>query len=176
MPGSFTTTAGWAVRQYAWKAPTDMPGFRLKNETALTISGLGPHVAGDREPVEVGVGQRRVRPHPHLLQEPVDLAKVLRGVPGRAFHEVMGGLRSVVRADAAVAPGRPRAVRGEPAAHGVAVAGDGLSVGHRRRGALVEPLLGEMFLLAGVDERRSHAEDVEAELAHGPVAAGRLHA
>src|SRR6266511_1015842 len=56
MPGSFTTTSGWAVRQYAWNASTDMPGFRLKNETALTISGL----------VRI-LRDRRLHPHPGPL-------------------------------------------------------------------------------------------------------------
>src|SRR6266542_1918367 len=37
MPGSLTTTSGWAARQYAWKAATDIPDLRLKNESAVTM-------------------------------------------------------------------------------------------------------------------------------------------
>src|SRR5439155_21194460 len=42
MPGSLTTTSGWAVRQWAWKASTDIPALRLKNETALTMPEIIP--------------------------------------------------------------------------------------------------------------------------------------
>src|SRR6266581_8348542 len=105
---------------------------------AVLRVGLRPDLFRKREPLEVGFGQRRVRLHLHALEKPVDLAQVLGGVPRGALHEVVGRLRAVVRADGAVAPARLRAVRGDPPAHCLAVAGDGIAVRHLGRRLLVE--------------------------------------
>src|SRR5207253_11493664 len=96
--------------------------------------------------------------------------------PGRALHEIVGRLRPVVRADHAVAPARARAVRSDAPAHRLPVLGDRLTIRHLGRRALLEPVLGQVPLLARIDEGRAHPEDVKTELADGAVAARRLHA
>src|SRR5262245_55993725 len=57
MPGISTTTRACASRQSAWTASTDIPDFRLKKETALTMASTPPcapvlRVVGDEPPVD----------------------------------------------------------------------------------------------------------------------------
>src|SRR5437899_4024485 len=170
------TRCGWAppgrVRSASDAAGTGLVTPHPGDAAARSArAGASPERVGEGEAGERVDRERLGRCEAVALDEDVELAQVLRGMPGRALEEVVARLRAVVDTDHALELRRRSALEpaADPGAHERTVARDRRAVAQVGGRPLPEPSLGELAQVHPVHEAERQPEDVVGEVAERAV-------